>query len=132
VGFLQAGGEADGTARLVSRLGQLPTYFGERISTLHRWIQWFEARGLVERYPPIAVIGAFVMALVGQPATADRGMGAAGGGGGDGTTDGESAELDGGIALLRAFLCREGPEQMRADAEAALKLLSVESSWRSS
>ena len=76
VGYLQAAGDEDGTARLVSRLGQLPTYFGERISTLHRWIQWFEARG-VERYPPIAVIGAFVMALVGQPATADRWMEAA-------------------------------------------------------
>ena len=132
VGYLQAAGDEDGTATLVSRLGQLPVYFGERISTLHRWIQWFEARGLIERYPPVAVIGAFVMALVGQPATADRWVEAAERGAWDRRPDSGSAELDGGIALLRAFLCREGPEQMGADAEAALKLLSVESPWRSS
>ena len=132
VGYLQAAGDEDGTARLVSRLGQLPTYFGERISTLHRWIQWFETRGLVERYPPIAVLGAFVMALVGQPATADRWGEAAERGAWDRQPSGGSAEIDGGIALLRAFLCRDGPEQMKADAEAALKLLSVESPWRSS
>ena len=112
VGYLQAAGDEDGTARL-SRLGQLPTYFGERISTLHRWIQWFETRGLVERYPPIAVIGAFVMALVGQPATADRWGRPRSAGRGIDSRAARSAEIDGGIALLRAFLCRDGPEQMR-------------------
>jgi LuxR family maltose regulon positive regulatory protein len=132
VGYLQAAGDEDGTARLVSRLGQFPTYFGERISTLHRWIRWFEVRGLVERHPSIAVIGAFVMALVGQPATADRWVEAAERGAWDRQRSGEGAEIDGGIALLRAFLCRDGPEQMRVDAEAALKLHSVESPWRSS
>ena len=71
VGYLQAAGDEDGTARLVAGSGSSP-YFGERISTLHRWIRWFETRGLVERYRRSPPIGAFVMALVGQPATADR------------------------------------------------------------
>ena len=132
VGYLQAAGRRGRDREVGEPARAASPYFGERISTLHRWIQWFEARGLVERYPPIAVIGAFVMALVGQPATADRWVEAAERGAWDRQPSGESAEIDGGIALLRAFLCRDGPEQMRADAEAALKLLSVESPWRSS
>jgi LuxR family maltose regulon positive regulatory protein len=132
VGYLQAAGDQDGAARLVARLGLLPTYLGERIGTLERWLDWFEKRGLIERYPPVAVIGAFATAFAGRPATAERWADAAERGASEHATTGGGDEFDGWLALLRAFLCRDGPEQMRLDAEGALKLLPVESSWRAS
>ena len=46
----QQAGDADTVARLVARVGT-PTYASGRHETLHRWLLWFDERGLVDRYP---------------------------------------------------------------------------------
>lgn len=67
----QAAADADRVARLVAALAQ-PAYADGRVDTVRRWLAWLEERGLVERYPPVAVLGAWVQALVGRPAAALR------------------------------------------------------------
>ena len=131
----QAAGDADRVARLVA--GQVfPTYSSGRVDTARRWLEWFEDQGLVEHYPPVAVLGAWIHALVGRPAAAERwadgaerratGPDAARGA----QTPPDGSTMDGYLAMLRALLCRDGVGRMRADAEAALAGLSPASPWR--
>jgi hypothetical protein len=67
----QAAGDADRVARLVASLAQ-PAYAAGRVDTARRWLAWFEDQGLVEQYPPVTTLGAWLQALVGQPARAER------------------------------------------------------------
>jgi LuxR family transcriptional regulator, maltose regulon positive regulatory protein len=124
----QAAGDADRVARLVESLA-FPAYASGRAQTARRWFQWFEEQGLIERYPLIAMQGAFLQALAGQPqdverwaVAAERGLAA--------TTLARSSTMEPSMALLRALLCHDGVDQMRADAEAAVAGLAPGSPWR--
>ena len=124
----QAAGDPDRVARLVRGLAQ-PAYAAGRFSTVRRWLAWFEDQGLVQRYPPVAVQGAWLHALVGQPADAERWADAAERSSFTGTLpDGSTTESW--VALLRALLCRDGVERMRADAQTAVAGLDPGSPWR--
>ena len=128
VAHARAAGDEDGVARLVTALGQ-PAYAAGRVETVRRWLDWFEDRGLLGRYPTVAVLGAFLHALLGRPAAAERCLaaaerGPAGGRVADGST------VAGWVALARAFLCREGAERMLADARAARDGLAPASTFR--
>jgi LuxR family transcriptional regulator, maltose regulon positive regulatory protein len=123
----QAAGDADRAARLVQSLA-FPTYASGRAQTARRWFQWFADRGLVERYPLVATQGAFLQVLAGPPddverwaAAAERGL----------TANGfaHSVTLEPWLALLRALLCRDGVDQMRADAQTAVAGLAPGSPW---
>jgi LuxR family transcriptional regulator, maltose regulon positive regulatory protein len=123
----QAAGDADRAARLVQSLA-FPTYASGRAQTARRWFQWFADRGLVERYPLVATQGAFLQVLAGPPddverwaAAAERGL----------TANGfaHSVTLEPWLALLRALLCRDGVDQMRADAQKAVAGLAPGSPW---
>jgi LuxR family maltose regulon positive regulatory protein len=124
----QAAGDADRVARLVWNLA-LPAYGAGRVDTARRWFGWFEDHGLVGRYPPVAVLGAWLQALVGQPVAAERWAEAAERGPVAGMLpDGSSSQSY--LALLRALLCRDGLDRMRADTLAALDKLSPASQWQ--
>jgi LuxR family maltose regulon positive regulatory protein len=124
----QAAGDADRVARLVRELAQ-PAYAAGRFSTVRRWLAWFEDQGLVQRYPPVAVQGAWLHTLVGQPADAERWADAAERSSFAGTLpDGSTTESW--VALLRALLCRDGVERMRVDAQTAVAGLDPGSPWR--
>jgi LuxR family maltose regulon positive regulatory protein len=124
----QAAGDADRVARLVWRLA-MPAYGAGRVDTARRWFGWFEDEGLLGRYPPVAVLGAWLQALVGQPAAAERWADAAEQGPVTGTLpDGSTTQSY--LALLRALLCRNGLDRMRADTQAALDELSPGSQWQ--
>jgi LuxR family maltose regulon positive regulatory protein len=124
----QAAGDADRVARLVWALA-LPAYGAGRVDTARRWFGWFEDQGLLGRYPPVAVLGAWLQALLGQPAAAERWADAAEHEAVDGTLpDGSTSQSY--RALLRALLCRDGLDQMRADTQAALGELGAGSQWR--
>ena len=124
----QAAGDPDRVARLVRGLAQ-PAYAAGRFSTVRRWLAWFEDQGLVQRYPPVAVQGAWLHALVGQPADAERWADAAERSSFIGTLpDGSTTESW--VALLRALLCRDGVERMRVDAQTAVAGLDPGSPWR--
>jgi LuxR family transcriptional regulator, maltose regulon positive regulatory protein len=123
----QAAGDADRAARLVQSLA-FPTYASGRAQTARRWFQWFADRGLVERYPLVATQGAFLQVLAGPPddverwaAAAERGLAATG--------FAHSVTLEPWRALLRALLCRDGVDQMRADARTAVAGLAPGSPW---
>jgi LuxR family maltose regulon positive regulatory protein len=135
INHAQAAGDADRVARLVATLAQ-PAYASGRVETVRRWFQWFEDQGLVDRYSPVAVLGAWVQALVGRPTGAERWADAAERWGAAAEAasvaqmppDGSTTESY--LAMLRGLLCRNGLGRMRADAEAALAGLSPTSPWR--
>jgi LuxR family transcriptional regulator, maltose regulon positive regulatory protein len=124
----QAAGDTDRVARLVWSMA-LPAYGAGRVDTTRRWFGWFEDQGLLGHYPPVAVLGAWLQALVGEPAAAERWADAAERGSVAGTLpDGSTTRSY--RALLRALLCRHGLERMRADTQAALAELNSGSQWR--
>jgi LuxR family transcriptional regulator, maltose regulon positive regulatory protein len=115
-----AAGDADTAARLVGSLW-LTTYWQGRIATLQRWLRWLADRGEIERHPMLAVQASLLSVATGRPADAERwadvadrwqDSGAAG--------PGEQATLAW-AAALRAILCRRGAEQMRDDADEAVR-----------
>jgi LuxR family transcriptional regulator, maltose regulon positive regulatory protein len=127
VDHAQAAGDAGQVAGLVARLA-FTAYAGGRVDTVRGWVAWFEERGLIERYPPVAVLGAVVDALVGRSAAAERLAAAAERGPPGGVPPG-GGTMAGYLALLRAFLCRAGVARMRADAELAGHQLAPGSQW---
>jgi len=124
----QAAGDADRVARLVIRLAQ-PAYAAGRVDTARRWLRWFEDEELIEQYPPVAVLGAWLQALEGQPAGAKRWADAAERGSGSGTLP-DGSTMESYLALLRVLLCRNGVGRMRGDAQVAVAGLGPASSWR--
>jgi LuxR family maltose regulon positive regulatory protein len=123
--------DADYVAGLMVRLA-FPVYYGGRLASLQRWFDWFDDRQLLERYPAVAVLGAWLQALVGRAAAAERWADAAERGAFQqaGKLPDGTASIDGWLALLRAAMCRDGVEQLRDDAELACKLVPTGSLLR--
>ncbi len=124
----QAAGDADRVAGLVAAMAQ-PAYAGGRVDTARRWFGWFSERGLIEQYPQVAVLGAQVEALSGNPAAAEHWAEAARRGHVEGPLP-DGSPLDAWIAYMDVILCRHGVGQMRADAEHARARLSPGSPLR--
>jgi LuxR family maltose regulon positive regulatory protein len=125
----QAAGDADRAARLVASLHQRTSAAGRRATSL-RWMEWFDARGVIERYPHLAVLAAVNEALIGHTAGAERWADAAALGAesfAGPLPDGSTIEIW--IALLEAALCRRGVAHMRADAERARDRLPAGRPW---
>ena len=78
---------------------------------------------MVDRYPAVAVLGAMVHALWGQPATAERWADAAADRSFAGTLP-DGSTMQSYWSLLRALFCRDGVDRMRADAKDCLAGLS--------
>ena len=116
-----AAGETDTVAGLVDALA-LPLHYDGRIETLEEWLGWFSDDEL-RRYPALAVFGAWVRALTGRPADAERWLALA-----DGATstiplaDG-SATIEPWVATLRAHMMPNGVEQALSGADLALNQL---------
>jgi LuxR family transcriptional regulator, maltose regulon positive regulatory protein len=125
-GWLEANGDPDGAIEHAAAAGDLarvarlvggivpPAFDGDRAATVERWLALFDGDALA-RHPAIAPLGAWVHAVRGRAAEAERWLEAAG--------DGPLA------ALVRAALCRDGVAQMLEDAEVAVEELSAESPW---
>jgi LuxR family transcriptional regulator, maltose regulon positive regulatory protein len=121
VDYAIAAGDADRAARLVVDIA-LPTYAAGRLSTLQRWFDWLDTCGYAERHGPLALLGAWLNALAGRPAAAERWSETVERWPSDDTVGDGTLPVDGSRALLHAALCRRGVEQMQADAETALRL----------
>ena len=130
IAYGHAAGETDTVAGLVDALA-LPLYNDGRMETLDEWLAWFDDDEL-RQYPALAVEGAWLRALTGRPAEAERWLALA-----DGATsriplsDG-TATIEPWIANLRACMMPLGVEQAIADGDLALDRLSPESGWRPS
>jgi LuxR family maltose regulon positive regulatory protein len=125
----QQAGDADEVARLALGVMQ-PVWAQGRVDTVLRWMQWFEQRNLVARYPAVAVHGALLFALLGRPIQAERWAAAA-----ERTLPSTDQLPDGStmasyLAYLRALLCRDGVQQMRRDAQLGWDGLSPMSPYR--
>src|SRR5262249_9138017 len=88
------------------------------------WFAQFDAPGLLERYPLVAVQGGLIHVLRGRPADAERWLSIAE------ARDGSTLRPP--IAAVRATMGVDGAEQMIADAETALGDLPPDSLFRPS
>ena len=129
IGYAMDAGDADLAARGVEQAA-ISVYRSGRLATVQAWFDWFDDHGLIQQYPAVAVLGAWIQALGGHAAAAERWADAAERGSYQGMLPDGSASIEGWRALLRAKLCRHGVTQMRADAELALTLIPVGSLWR--
>jgi LuxR family maltose regulon positive regulatory protein len=115
-----AAGDVDAAADLVGRLG-VSAYRQGRRATLQRWLRWLGDQGGVGIRPMITAQTAVLTALTGRPAEAEQWADVV-----DRWTYRDGARRDdpsaeAWAALLRAMLCRGGIEQMRADADEAVR-----------
>jgi LuxR family transcriptional regulator, maltose regulon positive regulatory protein len=114
--------ELDCAADLLERIA-VPTYCGGRGATVTRWLDAFDRPPLLERHPGLAVLGARINAFRGSGAAAERWLAAA-----EGSPVGD-ALLEAHSAVVRALLCREGPEAMLSDAQSAVASLPEGDDW---
>jgi LuxR family maltose regulon positive regulatory protein len=130
IAYASAAGDTDTVARLVSDRA-LPAYHGGQIAMIEDWLDSvLDDDRRLSSYPSVAVLGAWVHALRGRPGAAERCLQAAAKGKAKGAPADECISTGPCLALLRAALCREGPEQMLVDAEGAVEGLPAESMWR--
>jgi LuxR family transcriptional regulator, maltose regulon positive regulatory protein len=129
VEYWMKAGDVNATARLAAALA-LPTYQQGRAATAERWLGWLEDHGALEDHPAVAVLAAMVPAMTGKPADAERRAGVAERAATVASLPDGSPSVEPWLALLRALLCRDGVDQMRADAEVAAKTMAAGSFWR--
>jgi len=131
VAYGHAAGETDTVAGLLDALA-LPLYYDGRLETLDEWLAWFDDDEL-RQYPALAVSGAWLRALTGRTAEAERWLALA-----EGSTSSRIPLSDGTetiepwIANLRAAMMPAGVDQAIVDFDLALDCLSPESGWRAS
>jgi LuxR family transcriptional regulator, maltose regulon positive regulatory protein len=122
--YAQAAGDADYAAQLFASVS-IPAYNSGRLATLRRWLEWFEQNASIEQYPLVALLGAWVLTLVGEAEGAARLAAAAevagGGRGGELLADGVTP-VPALAAQLRVVMCQRGMECMGDDARLALEL----------
>jgi LuxR family transcriptional regulator, maltose regulon positive regulatory protein len=122
-------GDAEAVAGLAGVLA-FPAYQHGRVATVERWFGWLEARGVMETRPSVAVLAGMLAAMTGKPAEAERWARIAERGATAESAPDGSPTTEPWLALLRALLCRDGPEQMRADAELAAETMAAGSFFR--
>ena len=120
--------DVDWVARLVLKVAN-PVWASGRLDTVLRWMDWFTANDLIDTQPAIAVHGALIYALNGRAGDAERWARAAERTTLTGTLD-DGNTMAGSLAYLRTLLCRDGPDQMRRDAQLALEGLGPLSPYR--
>ena len=123
--YSMAAEDVDAAAGLVEKLA-VPAHRQGRVPTGQRWFGWLEDRGGIEGHPMVAVLAALLSALTGRPVEAERWADAA-----DRWQYGDPARpgdpsAEAWAAVLRAFLCRHGAEQMRADADEAVRRFATQ------
>ena len=113
----QAADDADTVARLMGPVVRR-TYAEGRADTVGDWLRWFERTGRIDHYPDLAARGSVYMALSGDVIGAERWSSA--------IPQGASTPI---VSFLRGILAKDGVDQMLADARAAQKVESPDSTW---
>ncbi len=120
-----AADDVDTAARLVEKLG-VPTHRQGRFATLDRWFRWLEDRGGIDGHPMAAVLAALFSAMTGRPAEAGRWADLVDRWQYSDTARPGNPHAEAHAAILRALMCRRGVEQMRADADEAVRRCATE------
>jgi LuxR family maltose regulon positive regulatory protein len=129
--YAQAAGDTDYAAQLFASVSIL-AYNSGRLTTLRRWLEWFEQDGSIQRYPLVALLGAWVLTLVGEAERAARLAAAAeveGAGRDELLADGVTP-VRALAAQLRVMMCQRGVQRLDDDARLALELTPEVSSLR--
>jgi LuxR family transcriptional regulator, maltose regulon positive regulatory protein len=113
--YAMAAGDVDAAARLVQGLW-LPAERQGRFVTLQRWFRWLDERDGIAKYPMVAVSAALVAAETGRPAEAERWADTV-----DSWQYDDDSVTGAWAAVVRAVMCRRGVEQMRTDADEAVR-----------
>jgi LuxR family maltose regulon positive regulatory protein len=124
--YSMAAGDVGAAAALVERL-VIPAHRQGRVTTIQRWLRWLEEQDGTEGHPMVAVLAALFWALMGRPVEAERWADAV-----DRWQYGDPARpgdpsTEAWAAVMRTFLCRRGVEQMRADADEAVRRFAAQS-----
>jgi LuxR family maltose regulon positive regulatory protein len=119
-----AAGDVDTAARLTGELW-LQVYRQGRIATLEQWFRWLDAHGGIDGNPMVAAAAALTAGQTGRPGEAERWADAVDRWRYGGTARPEDPIAEAWAAVLRALMCRRGPEQMRADADDAARRLTA-------
>ncbi|HWI02201.1 MAG TPA: hypothetical protein VNT27_17875, partial [Propionibacteriaceae bacterium] len=107
----------------------LPTYQAGQISTTQRWLSTL-GQSAIEDYPPLAVLAGWTAVYAGQPADAQRWAAFLDTASYDLRPVDGTASFTSARAMLRALMCRDGPEQMAIDASFAAAEEPSWSPWR--
>jgi LuxR family transcriptional regulator, maltose regulon positive regulatory protein len=129
LGYWMQADETASAAGLISTLA-FPAYQQGRVATAERWFGWLQDHAPTGDYPAVAVLAAQISALTGKPDQAERWAEIAERGTPAASMPDGSASIEPWLALLRALLCRDGVDQMQADAELAAKTMAAGSFWR--
>ena len=118
--YSMAAGDVDLAAQLVEKLWH-PTYQQGRIATLQRWFRWLDGQGGIEGHPLAAVFASLTAGATGQSAEAERWADVVDRWQYRNQARAAHPAAEAWAALLRAWMCRRGVEQMRADAAEAAR-----------
>jgi LuxR family transcriptional regulator, maltose regulon positive regulatory protein len=119
-------GDMDLAARLLPQLAQR-AYNSGRVGSLRRWFEAIDQGGVPLHHSDVAVVGAILFSLLDDPVQADHWAQYLDDTPPDGARDAHTMAM---LRFGRAFLCRSGVEQMRADAQAALAAFADDDQWR--
>jgi LuxR family transcriptional regulator, maltose regulon positive regulatory protein len=122
--YSMAARDVDTAAELVRKLWR-PVYWQGRVTTLQRWFRWLDDRGEIEKHLLTAVQACLLAGATGQAAEAERWADVI-----DRWQDQDRAQpadpyTTALAALVRAFMCHHGVEQMRADADEAVRTFAA-------
>ena len=106
----------------------MPTFDLGRGATVDRWLRAFGPENL-ERYPPLAVLGALLHLLSGRAEQADHLADIADRSSFEGRPADGSVSFTSQRALLRAFMCRTGPRDALEQAEYVLRVERPGGRW---
>ena len=124
--YSMAAGDVDAAAGLIEKL-VVPTHRQGRVTTIQRWFRWLEDRGGIEGHPMAAVLASLFCALTGRPVEAERWADAVDRWQYQDPVRPDDPATEAWAAVLRTFLCRRGVEQMRADANEAVRRFAAQS-----
>jgi LuxR family transcriptional regulator, maltose regulon positive regulatory protein len=122
--------ERDRCVQLAAEL-ILPTYQAGQMTTVQRWLSAL-GPSAVEEYPPLAVMAGWVAVLTGDTADAQRWAAFLDTASFDLVPVDGTASFESSWAMLRAAMCRAGPEQMATDANFAVAEEPPWSAWLAS
>ena len=125
VSYAMSGGHVDRVAELIGRYAH-SAYYGGRVGVVRAWFEWVGTHAPIERYPMVAVLGAWLAVVDGRPVQAERWADAIAP-----VADGPPLppEVEGPRSLVMAAMCRNGPEQMLVDSERGSTVIGPEA-WR--
>ena len=124
--YSMAAGDVDAVAGLVEKL-VVPAHRQGRVPTVQRWLRWLEGRGGIEGHPMVAVLAALFCALTGRPVEAERWADVVDRWQYENPARPGDPSTEAWAAVMRTFLCRRGAEQMRADADEAVRRFAAQS-----